>query len=386
MVVAQVAGSLVLLVVAGLCVRSLQRAQFVDLGFDTANIVTARLDPHQIGYDEARSIAFFDELQRRLAALPGVEGVGMSFSVPTGYIVDGTAVAKEGTLLGTDEPRSDVTCNTVTPEFFDVLRLPIVHGRGFTTHDTDTSTPVVIVNETLARQMWPGEEPIGKRLIIPRFQGRLWQVVGVARDSKYIAVFESPLPHLYFPMTQTPFYMRVVYVRSTAPPEAIAMLVEREIHALDADMPIADARTLRQIIQGGVGFLLFHIGSVQAGAMGILGLLLAVIGVYGVVSYSASLRMREMGIRIALGAEPRNVRGLVLRQGTVLVGAGLACGLVVAAGVTRALSKFFVLIGALDVPTFAGVTAALAVIALVACYLPARRAMRADPMIALRHE
>jgi ABC-type antimicrobial peptide transport system permease subunit len=180
--------------------------------------------------------------------------------------------------------------------------------------------------------------------------------------------------------------MRVVYVRSTAPPEAIAMLVEREIHALDADMPVADAKTLRQIIQGGVGFLLFHIGSVQAGAMGILGLLLAVIGVYGVISYGASLRMREMGIRIALGAEPRNVRALVLRQGTALVAAGIACGLVVAAGVTRTLSKFFVLVGALDVPTFAGVTVALAAIALLACYLPARRAMRADPMVALRHE
>jgi predicted permease len=386
MVVAQVAGSLVLLVVAGLCVRSLQRAQFVDLGFDSANVVTARLDPHQIGYDEPRMTAFYDELQRRLAALPGVEAVGMSFSVPTGYILDGTPVGKEGTVIGTDEPRSDVTCNTVTPEFFDVLRLPIVKGRGFTAHDTETSARVVIVNETLARQLWPGEEPIGKRLISPRFQGRLWQVVGVARDSKYIAVFEQALPHVYFPMKQTPFFMRVVYVRSTAPPEALAMLMEREIHGLDADMPIADARTLRQIVEGGVGFLLFRIGSLQAGAMGILGLILAVVGVYGVVSYGASLRMREMGIRIALGAEPRNVRGLVLRQGTALVLAGIVCGLVVAAGVTRTLSKFFVLIGALDVPTFAVVTVALAAIALVACYLPARRAMRVDPMVALRHE
>jgi predicted permease len=386
MVVAQVAGSLVLLIVAGLCVRSLQRAQFVDLGFETRNVITARLDPHQIGYDAPRSEAFFDELQRRLVALPGVEAVGMSFSVPTGYIVDGTAVAKEGTVINSDEPRSDVTCNTVTPEYFDTLRIPILHGRGFTTQDTDSSTRVVIVNETLARQMWPGQEPIGKRLIVPRFDGRLFEVVGVARDSKYIAVFEGPLPHVYFPMTQSPSFMRVVYVRSTAPTEAIAMLVEREIHALDADMPIADARTLRQIVEGGVGFLLFHIGSVQAGAMGVLGLLLAVVGVYGVVSYGASLRTREMGIRVALGAEPRNVRSLVLRQGTALVVTGIVCGLVVAAGVTRALSTFFVLIGALDVPTFAGVTALLAAIALVACYLPARRAMRVDPMVALRHE
>ena len=144
-------------------------------------------------------------------------------------------------------------------------------------------------------------------------------MVGVARDSKYIAVFEGQLPHMYFAMEQTPFYMRVVYVRSAAPPESLKMLVEREIHALDADMPIADARPLREIVEGGVGFMMFHIGSVQAGAMGVLGLVLAVVGVYGVVSYGASLRMREMGIRVALGASPADVRGLVIRQGSVLV-------------------------------------------------------------------
>ena len=386
MVVAQVAGSLVLLIVAGLCMRSLQRAQFVDLGFTAANIVTARLDPHQIGYDLPRTVAFYDELERRLKGLPGVDSVSMSFSVPTGYIVDGAPAAKEGSVLDNEEPRANVTCNTVTPSFFETLKMPIVRGRSFTDQDTAGTKRVVIVNETLARQMWPGEEPIGKRLIVPRFDGRLWEVVGVARDSKYIAVFEGQLPHMYFAMDQSPFYMRVVYVRSTAPPESLKMLVEREIHALDADMPIADARPLREIVEGGVGFLLFHIGSVQAGAMGVLGLVLAVVGVYGVVSYGASLRMREMGIRVALGASPANVRGLVIRQGSVLVIAGIACGLAVAAGVTRALSTFFVLVGSLDVLTFVVVTLLLSAIALVACYLPARRAMRVDPMVALRHE
>ena len=386
MVVAQVAGSLVLLIVAGLCMRSLQRAQFVDLGFDAANIVTARLDPHQIGYDEPRSIAFYDELERRLAGLPGVDSVAMSFSVPTGYIIDGAPVAKEGEILATEEPRSNVTCNTVTPSFFDTLKIPIVRGRGFTPQDNDRSTRVVIVNETLARQMWPGEEAVGKRLIVPRWDGRLWEVVGVARDSKYIAVFEGQLPHMYFALEQSPFFMRVVYVRSAAPPESLKMLVEREIHALDADMPIADARPLREIVEGGVGFLLFHVGSVQAGAMGLLGLVLAVVGVYGVVSYGASLRMREMGIRVALGASPGAVRGLVLRQGGLLVVVGIVCGLAVAAAVTRTLSTFFVLVGSLDAATFAAVTALLGSIALVACYLPARRAMRVDPMVVLRHE
>jgi ABC-type antimicrobial peptide transport system permease subunit len=191
---------------------------------------------------------------------------------------------------------------------------------------------------------------------------------------------------MYFAMKQSPFQMRVIYVRSAAPPESLKMLVEREIHALDADMPIADARPLREIVEGGVGFLMFHIGSVQAGAMGILGLVLTVVGVYGVVSYGASLRMREMGIRVALGASPADVRGLVIRQGSVLVSTGIICGLAVAAVVTRTLSRFFVLVGSLDVLTFVVVTMMLSAIALVACYLPARRAMRVDPMVALRHE
>jgi predicted permease len=384
--VAQVAGSLVLLIVAGLCVRSVQRAQAIDLGFDPRNVLTVRLDPHQIGYDEPRAWAFYGELERRLAGLPGVESVSTSFGAPMGYFIGANPVAPEGTLAAADEPRSMYTCNHVTPSYFETMRIPIVVGRGFTLRDGEDSTHVVIVNETLARQMWPGENPIGKRLIIPRPVGRLWEVIGVARDSKYIAVFEGQLPHMYFAMKQDPFYMRTVAVRSTAPPEAMAMLVEREIHALDPDMPVADLMPLQQAVMSGVGYLMFHIGTAQAGAMGLLGLLLSVVGVYGVVSYGASLRTREMGIRIALGAEPRNVRGLVLRQGSVLVIGGIVCGLAVAVVVTRALSTFFVLVGTVDVPTFAVVTALLGAIALVACYLPARRAMRVDPMVALRHE
>jgi ABC-type antimicrobial peptide transport system permease subunit len=151
-------------------------------------------------------------------------------------------------------------------------------------------------------------------------------------------------------------------------------------------VPIADLKTLEQMVQGGMSFLLFRVGVVQAGAMGILGLLLAVVGLYGVVSYGASQRIREIGIRLALGAAPSDVRGLVLRQGGVLIGAGIAAGLLISAGVTRVISRFFILVGATDVPTFATVTALLCAIALVACYLPARRAMRVDPVTALRHE
>jgi predicted permease len=303
-----------------------------------------------------------------------------------GYIFDGCVVAPEGTVAATDEPELNVGCNPVTPEYFDLMRIPILKGRGFTLKDDESSAHMVILNETLARRLWPGRDPIGRKLVIPRFEGRIWEVVGVARDSKYLAVFEQPLPHIYFPMRQTPSYMRVIHVRSSIPPALLGPLVEHEIQALDPEVPIADVKTMAEVVQGGMGFLLFKIGILQAGAMGILGLLLAVVGVYGVVSYGASQRTREMGIRLALGADPSVVRALVLRQGAVLVAGGIVCGLLVAAGVTRALSRFFFLVGSTDVMTFAVVTALLGAIALVACYLPARRAMRVDPMIALRHE
>jgi macrolide transport system ATP-binding/permease protein len=357
-----------------------------DLGFDPSNILTLRVDPHQVGYERAKATAFYEEVERRIRALPAVESVAMAFSVPMGYIFDGCVAAPEGQVASTDEPQSNVGCNPVTPEYFDLMRIPILQGRGFTLKDDESSAHVVIINETLARRLYAGQDPIGRRLVIPRFQGRLWEIVGVARDSKYLAVFEQPLPHIYFAMRQDPSFMRVLYVRSSAPPELLGPLVEREIQALDPEVPIADVKTMKQVVEGGMGFLLFRVGTLQAGAMGILGLLLAVVGVYGVVSYGASQRTREMGIRLALGANPAVVRGLVLRQGTVLVIGGIACGLLVAAGVTRALSRIFFLVGSTDLATFAGVTALLGAIALVACYLPARRAMRVDPMVALRHE
>ena len=386
MVVAQVAGSVVLLTVAGLCIRSVQRAQSVDLGFDPRNVLTVRLDPHQVGYDEPRSWSFYDELERRLLALPGVQSVSTSQGAPMGYFIGAAPVAREGTLTPEDAPRSLYLCNSVSPAYFATIGIPIVRGRGFTAADTAASARTIVINETMARQLFPGEDPIGKRLIVTRPRKEPWQIVGIARDSKYVAVFEGELPHLYFPIAQDPFYMRIVAIRSTAPPETIAPLVEREIHALDRDMPIADLIPLEQVVRTGVTYLMFHIGTVQSGAMGVLGLILSIVGVYGVVSYGASLRTREMGIRLALGAAPRHVGGLVLRQGSVLVIAGVVCGLGLAALVTRAMARFFVLVGTVDVPTFVAVTVLLGSIALAACYLPARRAMRVDPIVALRHE
>jgi macrolide transport system ATP-binding/permease protein len=384
--IAQVAGSLVLLVVAGLLMRSLQRAQHADLGFDPANVLVARIDPRQLGYSIERTTEFFDELDRKLKALPGVESTAMAFAVPLGYIFDSCQVWRASDVVEPGTPQAAMGCNPVTPTYFETLRIPLVRGRGFTEQDTVQSPLVVIVNETLARQLWPGQDPIGRHLHIPRLAGMRWEVVGVARDSKYMAVFEGPLPHVYFPYRQTYSTMRVVHIRSSLPPSVLGPQVQQAVHSLDPDMPVADLMSMKRSLEGGGGVLMFRIGATQATAMGLLGLLLSIVGIYGVVSYGASQRTREMGIRLALGAAPRAVGGLILRQGVTLVGAGIVAGLAITGLVTRAIGRFFVLVSAGDPLTLGTVTAILGATAIVACYLPARRTMRVDPIVALRHE
>jgi FtsX-like permease family len=243
------------------------------------------------------------------------------------------------------------------------------------------------VNETLAARFWPGQALIGKRLVIPRFSDPPWQVVGVAKDGKYLAVFEKPLPYFYVPMAQNPTFLRAIEVRASAMPiEELQARMSREITSLEPDMPIADLHPLREMIEGNIGFVLFRVGVWQATAMSALGLVLAIGGVYGVVSYRTAQRGREIGIRVALGAMPRDVRRLVLRQGAGLVGGGLLIGVLFSFGVSQSLTKVIVLVDTTDPVTFAIVPLVVGVTALVACYLPARRAMRVQPAEILRHE
>jgi predicted permease len=386
LVIAQVAGSLVLLIMAGLFARNLQQARWIDLGFEPERVLTVQLDPSTVGYTQAHAATFYDDVMRRLSGVPGIESVSTALSVPLGYIFAATPVLAEGTVARADEPPPPVGFNPVSPAYFDTIHLAIDRGRGFTDADTETSTRVTVVNHVFAERFWPGQDPIGKRFSTPNIEGPMWQVVGVAHNSKYIAVFEEPLPYFYVPHTQYSTYLRHVHIRSALPPEVLGPAVTKEIAALDHDMPVAEVKTMRQVIDGGFGFLLFKTGALQATALGIIGVILAVVGVYGVVSYGASQRTRELGIRLALGAAPGHVRRIVLGHGVMLVAIGLAVGFVLTFAATHALAKVLLLVSASDPLTFVGVTAILAAVALIACYLPARRAMRVDPMIALRHE
>jgi predicted permease len=387
LVVAQVGGSLVLLIVAGLLVRSLQRADTLDLGFDAEQLLTVRLDPGQLGYDLDRGAAVFAEVERRVRALPGVAAAALAFNTPMSYLIGSCPIEAEGAANTDMSTWPAVAYNSVGTDYFHTLRLPIVRGRPFDDRELGSTTPVVVVNETLAARFWPGADPIGKRLHV-RCVGDEppWEVIGIARDSKYIAVFEQPQPYVYVAAAQTRPQSRMLIVRSPQTPDELGPRLRQTIAAVDADVPLSEMRTMRGVIGGSLGNVMFRIGARQAGAMGVIGLVLAVVGVYGVASYGASQRTREIGIRLALGAHPTDVRQLILRQGVGLVAAGVVLGLGLSVGLTSMLTQYVVLGSAADPVAIGGVTLTLVAIALMACYLPARRAMRIDPIVALRHE
>ena len=274
----------------------------------------------------------------------------------------------------------------MSPEYFETLGIPIVRGRGFGDQDVRGTKRVAIINDVLAGRFWPGQDPIGKRIVVPATPGEPWEVVGIARTTKYLAVFEHPLPHFYLPLAQNPSFLRTLAVRASMPLSELRVRIEREIAALEPELPIADHKPLADLIAGNLGFVLFRVGAWQATSMGLLGLTLAVIGVYGVVSYQTQQREREIGIRMALGAMPGDVRRLVLGQGVTMVLAGIGIGLVITLILTTVLGRMLVLVSATDPLTFVAVTGALTIAAMVACYLPAMRATRVEPVTVLRQE
>jgi len=385
LVAGQVAGSLVLLVAAGLFVRSLQSAQRLDLGYVPDHVLNARMNPQWVGYDKQRTIDFYRELERRVQGWPEVQSAGLAFSAPLGLIGAGDTVYIEGRSVDPSEQAPLVGYNTVDTTYFDTMRISILRGRGFRDSDTEGTRLVTIVNQTMAQRYWPNQDPIGKRFRMDSAESPLMEVVGVAHDSKYLFVVEGSLPYFYVPFTQVFASMRVLHIRSLVDPATLSTRVEQEVHALDPAMPVS-FQTLDGAVAGAQGFFLLRVGAIQAGAMSLLGLLLAAVGVYGVMSYGAAQRTREIGIRMALGATPKTVLGLILQQGVWMVTLGVAAGLTIAAAVTRVLVRFLFSISFADPVIFFAAAVLLSFVALWACYIPARRAMRVQPMTALRHE
>jgi predicted permease len=381
LVVAQVALSVLLLVAAGLFLRTLQRLQSTDLGFEPRGVLVASMELFTSGYDRARGLGFYRELLERARALPGVEQASLVRRVPLGFggssstsfEVDGYAAPKDVESWG--------YFNNVAPGYFGLVKMPILTGRDVTADDRDDTPPVAVVNQTMASRYWAGREAVGGRFRL----GEKWiSVVGVARDATYRDVGEKPAPWFFLPLYQGYRPDMTLLLRTAGDPAALARPATALVRELDPGIAPFGVTTLQAFI--GASDFRQRVGSQLLGLFGVLGLTLASIGLYGVLSFHVARRTREIGIRIALGGSRSDVFGLVLRQGAVLVGLGLAIGLMGAAGLAQLLRSLLLGLHPWDAPAFAGVVAVLLLAAFVACLVPARRAMRVDPLLALRHE
>jgi predicted permease len=387
LLVAQVSGSLMLLIVAGLFVRSLQRAEHTYLGFDPDRVLNVMLDVRQIDYDETRAKVFCREIKDRVRALPGVQSSSLSFNVPLQMPSPASPIYIEDRPLPLGQPPPEVSYNSIDPAYFETMRIPLLEGRNFRDSDNESSLPVAIVNQSMAKKFWPNLDPIGKRFSTKSDGGPFIEVVGLARDGQSLWHFSADMqPYFYLPFAQgfTPFLS--LEVRTTVPPESLLLAVQNQIHQLAPDLPVFNAGTMQQGVQGLGGLFMFRLAASLAGIMGLLGLTLATVGVYGVVSFGAAQRTREMGIRMALGASRRDILIAVVRRGFQLTIAGIAVGLAGAFALSRLLQSMLVGVKHGDPVTFIAVSVLLLAVALLASYLPARRATKVDPMVALRYE
>jgi predicted permease len=387
LVVAQVTISIVVLICAGLFIRSLGAALETDPGFSTENLVTMQINPKLLGYDQQAVWRLFPQIIRRIEALPGVRAAALTDDLPlqAGNLARGPIV-KEGEADPPPNQGYVSDCSFVSPKYFDTVRTPLVLGRDFTEHDDADATPVVIVNQEFARKFYGGaEQAMGKRF---RFaQGTpLMEVVGVAKDGLYRSLYEDRRPYMFLPVYQQS-YAAVAVVISAQSAGALQTVTEgarREIAKLDPRLPVFGVMTAEENMT--IAFWGPRLAAGMATTFGALALVLATMGLYSVMTYAVSQRTREIGIRVALGAQVLDVLRLVVSQGMRMVLIGMALGFVLAFLLSRALSSLLLGVGATDSVTFVGVAALLIAVALLACYIPARRAARVDPLVALRHE
>jgi predicted permease len=386
LVVAQVSGACIVLIVAGLFIRSLQSAEHADLGFHPNGVLLASVDLSQFGYDETRGAAFYREVISRARALPGVISATLSNSIPLGNDNQSERVWKEGQESATPMQTAVIGFNVIDTDYFQTLGIPLLRGRDISLRDTKTSLPVAIINEAMAKQLWPGQDPLGHHFHSGKADSPMVEVIGVAKNGKYGSVFDVADPYFYLPESQSYTARHVLQIKTSVPETSLAPEVERIIHSLDPDLPVYDVMSFNEALGGGNGFFLLRVGAIFAGSLGGLSLVLSVIGVYGVISYVTGQRTHEVGIRMAIGAQRSDVLRLVLRQGLTLVAIGLGIGLAFSFAATRFLSSLLFQISSIDSITFAGVSALLIAVAAIACYFPALRATQVDPLIALRHE
>jgi len=393
LVVAEIALALVLLVGAGLLLKSYARVQDVNPGFNPNNVLTMEVSLPQLKYPSpgpaylggTSAINFFQEAHRRIAELPGVQATGCTTTLPLSGSNSDSSFAIEGANLQPGEPGPDEEIRAITPEYFRVLQTPLLEGRFFNDADTADSPQVVIINEALARKYFPKGDALNKRITFddPRKDPKWVRIVGIVGSIRHRRLDLDPQPEYYVPQAQFPVRSMVLAVRSGQDPRTLTSAIRREIQSIDPDQPIANVRTLQAVTADSIAPRRMSVALL--GVFAGIALLLAGVGIYGVISYLVVQRTHEIGVRMALGAQRSDVLGLVVGHALKLVGIGTVIGLILAFLSTRTLSALLYSVGAFDPTTFVFVTIALAAIALLASYIPALRATRADPMIALSH-
>ena len=385
LVTVQVSAALTLLVIAGLFMRTLERSAHADLGFNPNNVVTMMMDPGEMGYDVDRSLGFYKDLLPRMRSLPGVVSATVAQSIPMGMLDNGSdALTIDGYAPPPGQAAPEVGYNVIGSDYFETLQIPLVEGRPFRDSDNAQSPYVAIVSESMAKKYWPHENPIGRRFTMVSEPAHPLQIVGVAADAQYETPDGTAHSYFYTPYAQHDVNsLLALEVRTQGDPGAMAPAIVRAIHAQTPGLPVFDVKTLRQALYSPNGLLLYQVVAGLAGVMGTLGLVLAVVGVYGVLSYVVSQKTGEIGVRMALGAQRGDILRMVYRQGMWIVGIGLGVGLAASLGAAH-LVRSMIAVSATDPVTYVAVTGALAAIAMLACYLPARRAMYVEPMRALR--
>jgi putative ABC transport system permease protein len=380
LVVIQVAVSLLLLTGAGLLARGLHRAQSTDLGFEPGNLIALSVDLASAGYDAPRAAIFYQQLTERLTALPGVQSVSLADTLPLGG-VNSAPVTIEGRQETSGAQTFQVNSNTVSPQYFQTLGIPIIRGRHFNEQDVHSRRQVVVISQAMAKRFWPGEDPIGKRFNSDH------EIIGVARDISSTRLGEPDGPFFYEPAFTEKQMGGKILLRTGANQQALLIAARDVARALDSNVTVSVYR-----MEENLEYRLrpARFGAMFSIALGLFALALATVGVYGVMAYSVSQRTREIGIRVTLGAQASDVLRLVIRQGLRLVAIGIGIGLAIALPLAFAASRVFsqTLFGLslLDPVTFMCVSLFLAAAALLACYIPARRATKVDPMVALRSE
>jgi predicted permease len=386
LVVGQVALALILLTVTVFLSRAFE-AELSRPGFRTDRMLLSTIQPRLAGYDATRTEAFYRQLKEQALALRGVTSVGMTSVMPLNQDTrEGLQIVPEGFQLPPGTESIAVMSARIDEGYLDTMAIPLVRGRGIQSSDTATAPRVVVINQAMASRYWPGEDPIGKRVRLFDREGKPWaEVVGVAANNKYNWIGEGPTPWLYLPQRQDLGFRSTLILASDSDAAALAAPLREIVKDLDANMPLAGVRTIEEFYYGNASGIVRTLIRVT-GTMGLLGLSLALVGLYGLVAYTAARRTREIGIRMAIGAQSGSVLRMVLRHGFILAASGMILGIVGSVGASGVLRAVFPGSSSIDLGTYLVVVPLLVVVTSFAAWIPARRAAHIDPLVALRQE